>query len=923
MKTSAKQKTSTTAADAVNQQGNNITPTPVSSNRITQELENLPYEILAAPRFFAVKADKKPKIKAWSNPDLQRYWQHVDGLTGFDTCGHGRGADYLLLDFDHVLTDDGEFVTETAQNWYQWITSQLNDCYCERSISGHGLHIIAKPTADKFGKITNGEGKGILHLDQNDPAAKIELFYKSAGRYCLLTGNMFRTNSRDIPQGAIVDNVLETLQTQIKNQNPPVDKTRDVTQYKKFSAEIQDLINEINSITPEMLEAKGYLQRSKNGAPRPTGYICPWCNSGTHQHQTGALTFYATPTPHFTCHAHGCGGDVIKFLSQIYGVDNHGKDFCALLKRAAEDFDLPYDPQIFAREQKPITTAAEIADCPVALQLPDGYIWSKSGIIYTEPPRSERGREKKIIAARTPIIPTRILHNHNLGTFTYEIAILYRGKWHKTQVAGRTLADPRAIIALADCGAVIDEPKIICRFLNAVIALNPELQEIRVYDQPGWHGDQFIYPTGGDDYICQRGGFDYARDFATHGNAETLKKAIVEACKQGGAVARMYLGTALAAPLIRKLRVTNLQTQLHCKSGGGKTALAKLAAAIYGDPAELMRTFEATEKNKIAIAAAYNDLPTFFDEMETMHGKRAEEQLSQMIYSYAEGKGNQAQKRNGDARQAYRFYGSRLMTAERPILKEHDLRGAYKRLVQIRCPKLFDDRFARNLHFVTKDNFGHFGRQWTEFIGNHNDKISYLFNHCAEFFCAMVEETNKEPTQITAVTAALIALQYFLVCIGEQSDIDELALEQDCKKIVAMLPNIEDLDDTTRAINELTSYVASHEKSFSRETDKGDDVSSFGIVTIGKIFDSGEIAFFPTELRKILEDELHFASADKLIAEWQQDSKLITNKGRRDHTIKIDKQPRKVIHFKPGIINIDAELAEADYYETLAETANA
>ncbi|MGD7418489.1 DUF927 domain-containing protein, partial [Ralstonia pseudosolanacearum] len=98
----------------------------------------------------------------------------------------------------------------------------------------------------------------------------------------------------------------------------------------------------------------------------------------------------------------------------------------------------------------------------------------------------------------------------------------------------------------------------------------------------------------------------------------------------------------LLATLIQPLNILNAQIQLNSKSGGGKTALAKMTAAIFGNPRELIRTFGATEKNRQAVAAAYNDLPTFFDEMETMSGKRAEEQLSQMIYSFAEGKGNQA-----------------------------------------------------------------------------------------------------------------------------------------------------------------------------------------------------------------------------------------------------------------------------------------
>ena len=106
--------------------------------------------------------------------------------------------------------------------------------------------------------------------------------------------------------------------------------------------------------------AKGYLMRSEKGAPYPTGFICPWCGSGTHIHKTGALTFYDTPNAHFACHACSNGGDVINFLSKIYGIDNHGKEFFSLIRKAADVFALPYDPTIFERKQPARDSVADV-----------------------------------------------------------------------------------------------------------------------------------------------------------------------------------------------------------------------------------------------------------------------------------------------------------------------------------------------------------------------------------------------------------------------------------------------------------------------------------------------------------------------------------------------------------------------------------
>ena len=573
------------------------------------------------------------------------------------------------------------------------------------------------------------------------------------------------------------------------------------------------------------------------------------------------------------------------------------------------------------RKDTVIRTRDCIADCSVNLILPKNFIWGNTGITLVVPPKKETDAPKYICVTRTPIVPTKIFREPKQNTFTYEIATLIRGVWRTTEIAGKALADPRAIITLADNGALIDEPKLLCRFLNAVISLNPDLQEIKAYDQPGWHNGKFIYPTGGKDCVVRRPGFNYEEEFATRGNPEIFKTYLLEALDKGGAVARVFLGTGLLATLIQPLNILNAQIQLNSKSGGGKTALAKTTAAIFGNPRELIRTFGATEKNRQAIAAAYNDLPTFFDEMETMNGKRAEEQLSQMIYSFAEGKGNQAQKRDGTARQAFRFYGTRLMTAERPILKVNDLRGAYKRLVQIRCPKLFDDSFATDLHFIAENNFGHFGKPWTEYSTEHQKEIIRTFSGFSKIFAE--HSQNIEPTQLKSITGAVVALQYFLILIGAQSAFDSKLATSDIKEIIALLPTNAQLDDTARAVEALGSYVASHEKSFTRDekdtdTNKPVEIGAWGTVCSGKIFDTGAVAVFPTELKRILEDELKFASADKLIAEWkEQGNILITDKGRTTHKIRIGKKTYNVIHFRAGILATDTDSAELNYYEEL------
>lgn len=197
-----------TETQATTTKQNNSTPT-----RFLQHLENLPDEILSQPRFFKVGADKIPLTKGWSKPDNQKLYSEIDGYKGFDTAGHDMGDDYLFLDFDNVLDTNSNFINDDARYWYEFCASAGS--YCERSISKTGLHILLKPTPDTFAPVSNGKN-GVLHFGDD---AKLEIFYRPAARYCLMTGDLFNCQKgTPIAEGEVADKIFQTLLDEIQKR---------------------------------------------------------------------------------------------------------------------------------------------------------------------------------------------------------------------------------------------------------------------------------------------------------------------------------------------------------------------------------------------------------------------------------------------------------------------------------------------------------------------------------------------------------------------------------------------------------------------------------------------------------------------------------------------------------------------------------
>ena len=184
-----------------------------------QIIQNLPTELLRQPRFFQLtgnaKSDTPPN---WNKPPYQKFFRDIrrDCLAGFDTCGHGKAADYLFLDFDHVLDDNGNFVNDKAEQCFNAI-STIVLTFTEKSISGHGLHKLYKPTPNKFKPISAGK-QGTLYFDdkRTKDSPKLEIFYASKGRYCLFTGDVFQCEpNTPIASGELADQVLQFLIDQI------------------------------------------------------------------------------------------------------------------------------------------------------------------------------------------------------------------------------------------------------------------------------------------------------------------------------------------------------------------------------------------------------------------------------------------------------------------------------------------------------------------------------------------------------------------------------------------------------------------------------------------------------------------------------------------------------------------------------------
>jgi hypothetical protein len=553
-----------------------------------------------------------------------------------------------------------------------------------------------------------------------------------------------------------------------------------------------------------------------------------------------------------------------------------------------------------------LRTRDYIADCPANLNIPNDFHFSNKGILYEAPAKKEGGKKRFVCVANLPIVPTKAFREVGTNITTYEVAIKKRNKWWRTTVDGRTLQDPRRVLDLANDSASIEEPKLLAKFFARTL-IDDNLPEIQIYSQTGWANDEFtnfVY-IGNEDCIIRRGDFKFDRDLATRGDAELWKQKFIEVAEHGGAIAHAYIGIALAAILARPLNIMNPQAHLFGTSGSGKTALQKFTASIFGNPRHLKRNFASTKKNRQLVAAAFCDLPTFIDELGTIQSKKDEETLANDVYNFADGKGNQANKRDGTARETFEFGGARLTTGERPILKQNDSQGAFKRLLQFGTnDPIFDDEFATDLHIFSESNFGHFAKPWIQFAIAHMAEIQAKYQNYAK---KDPSTQNYEPTHLKTLAIALVAFEFFKVMLGINAEFDAIELIRDRRYLIDyQLPTLDQMNDATRAIEFFKSVVAGNDKSFAHEVNKPDFDNEFAQSTnecYGKIFKNGEVAILPHIFKELLEKRGSFDSADKLRLDFYNKGLLRHTEGTMTFPTWFNGKTQKMIRFKAGVLS--------------------
>lgn len=207
---------------------------------------------------------------------------------------------------------------------------------------------------------------------------------------------------------------------------------------------------------------------------------------------------------------------------------------------------------------------------------------------------------------------------------------------------------------LAGKGLLIAQSKQAREQLAIYIKCAPTEERTRCVDRLGWHDEVYVLPSN---YLGK------AQEPHVFINSAALESTLsqkgsvaawrttVGALAAGNTRLMFALSVAFAGALLDIVQEDSGGFHLRGKSSSGKSTALKLAASVWGKPAETMRVWRATANGLEGLAALHNDNVLILDEL----GQCEPKQAGEAAYMLANGQGKTRANRQGEARASARW----------------------------------------------------------------------------------------------------------------------------------------------------------------------------------------------------------------------------------------------------------------------------
>lgn len=368
-----------------------------------------------------------------------------------------------------------------------------------------------------------------------------------------------------------------------------------------------------------------------------------------------------------------------------------------------------------AQRRESVAAGGEVPDAGVlaswGLVCPPGWVCTARGVSRM----SDETQTLRLVTS-TPVVITARVADVASGLERVRLAFLRGGKWHETGAERAEAFSARTVAGvLAGQGAQItsENAREVVKWLGALEQANMDaIPVIASARQLGWCGKAFL-PVRPEGLVLDLppGAEDVAAAFRVKGERAAWLSAMCAASLKSD-VFRFVLAAGLAPVLLRITGGRIFFVYVWGDSRGGKTAAVKAALSCWGDPEDLMVTFNATMVGLERRAALMRDLPLGIDERQAAAGDQR--RLDELVYALTAGTGRVRGARDGGLQEQAHWRTVVVATGEEPLSGTTSKTGVSTRVLEVYGSPFDDEAEAAAMHRTAAAHHGHAGPGFVE-----------------------------------------------------------------------------------------------------------------------------------------------------------------------------------------------------------------
>ncbi len=298
------------------------------------------------------------------------------------------------------------------------------------------------------------------------------------------------------------------------------------------------------------------------------------------------------------------------------------------------------------------------------------------------------------------------------------------GPWRQKTVGRAVIADPRKLVELAADGAPITAGDVARGMVDWLADLVADRtcrsvigESAAVTPRLGWVGadpgnpEGWVGPAG---WVAVSGTAPAVRLMAPDGLeavAAAMRPAgradaLAEVLSAGTSTLWCAVGAALASPLLRPLGLQGWILDIAGSTSGGKTSALTVAAAVWGSPESLIRTWRDTDVFVFSVAAFLGNVPVYVDDTKTETDPK---RIARVVYSLTSGTERGRGSADGGVRTLRTWRSVGILTGEQPLTSFSSDAGTRARVLPLWGQVFRSADEAERAVLVARRSWGHLG----------------------------------------------------------------------------------------------------------------------------------------------------------------------------------------------------------------------